>query len=1052
MARSRLRGRALRELSSTALVATLIISSVSTPPANASVSAGELVIPGSAWAPPDAVNRAPVGGPPPQGAPRQEVNPQAQRHDAEVARDWCGNSDYGTKRDYPLERFPISDRSELLVNTANGNVVITARDLTIKGTGQDLSLSHVFNSTESFDRSAAFDEKWRLTTGADVHLDLSFSNGVVLRGPSGYCVMFDKNGDGSFRPAPGLDARLRRLDNGGYEVTWYNTNERWTFNAEGWLLSQADRNGNTNSLRYFGNGDLASITDSQGRVTTFRYDDGGRLTAIVDPTGTVAASYAYQDGRLASYTDRAGDRTTLEWDTGTGNLLALTDPSRGRYEFMSTEYGRITELATPGPNGPARTRFDYDSQDTYDVDKTIRTDANGHQTIYEYDRQGRQMKATDALGHSRSQTWTANSDIAVTTDGLNNSTTYRYDELNNLISTQLPTGATTSVGYTDAAHPHLPTTVTDPQGNRLSREYDDAGNLTKIHSDGLDVDLWVHTYHQPHGTLASRKNGNGHTTRFEYDERGNLTAEIPPAPMGATRYTYDSLSRLTSVTDGRGVRIDYAYDKLDRVVAISHDGRVLQTMDYDGIGNLTERAVPGVTTTFRWTKTAAASQPTRVERRDGTSTEVVTYGYDPVGNLTTLADGGGTTRYTYDKAYRLTALADPFGQTTTFAYDDTDRRTRTTFPGAGTQHNGYDNSGRRTSLRVTNTAGTELFAATYSYTRGDGSDSDQIQSTTIAGVTTNYTYDSLRRVTRAGSVTFGYDNANNMTNRAGTTFTINPANQFTQVGDQVNEFDGAGNLVGSQNPISSFTYSATNQMLEGYLNGTRIFDATYDTVDQTQRRRITETHNGVTTQHVFQQTALGLTQVIDNGYRTSYTRDPDGTLITEKAADGTRYNLITDHQGSVLALLDSGGNLAATYRYDTYGAVHTNGSAAEDNHLRWLGQYQLRGGLHLLGHRYYNPSFGRFTQPDPTKQEPNPYTYANNDPINNSDPTGAAVNSCLQSNLGAISVAGGSMISMVTFVTAVTTVSTLGVGLAIGGFGVAIVGAVANTPPQEACG
>ncbi|MFI2636551.1 RHS repeat-associated core domain-containing protein [Streptomyces collinus] len=41
-----------------------------------------------------------------------------------------------------------------------------------------------------------------------------------------------------------------------------------------------------------------------------------------------------------------------------------------------------------------------------------------------------------------------------------------------------------------------------------------------------------------------------------------------------------------------------------------------------------------------------------------------------------------------------------------------------------------------------------------------------------------------------------------------------------------------------------------------------------------------------------------------------------------------------------------------------------------------------------MGHRYYDPSLGRFTQPGPSGQEKNPYLYAAGDPINNSDPTG----------------------------------------------------------------
>ena len=41
-----------------------------------------------------------------------------------------------------------------------------------------------------------------------------------------------------------------------------------------------------------------------------------------------------------------------------------------------------------------------------------------------------------------------------------------------------------------------------------------------------------------------------------------------------------------------------------------------------------------------------------------------------------------------------------------------------------------------------------------------------------------------------------------------------------------------------------------------------------------------------------------------------------------------------------------------------------------------------------LGARYYNPTTGRFTQPDPSGQETNTFTYAGDDPINNVDPSG----------------------------------------------------------------
>jgi uncharacterized protein RhaS with RHS repeats len=40
-----------------------------------------------------------------------------------------------------------------------------------------------------------------------------------------------------------------------------------------------------------------------------------------------------------------------------------------------------------------------------------------------------------------------------------------------------------------------------------------------------------------------------------------------------------------------------------------------------------------------------------------------------------------------------------------------------------------------------------------------------------------------------------------------------------------------------------------------------------------------------------------------------------------------------------------------------------------------------------MGHRYYDPALGRFTQPDPSGQEKNTYLTAGGDLVNNSDPT-----------------------------------------------------------------
>ncbi|MFF7046571.1 RHS repeat-associated core domain-containing protein [Streptomyces massasporeus] len=103
---------------------------------------------------------------------------------------------------------------------------------------------------------------------------------------------------------------------------------------------------------------------------------------------------------------------------------------------------------------------------------------------------------------------------------------------------------------------------------------------------------------------------------------------------------------------------------------------------------------------------------------------------------------------------------------------------------------------------------------------------------------------------------------------------------------------------------------------------------------------------------------------------------------------GKSYYYLTDATGNVLGLVDDAGKRTHTYAYGPTGLPCGTTTEAVPQPFRYAGAYVDPTGLYKMGHRYYDPSLGRFTQPDPSGQETDPYLYAAGDPINNSDPTG----------------------------------------------------------------
>ncbi|WP_238581045.1 RHS repeat-associated core domain-containing protein [Streptomonospora alba] len=1029
-----MRSRPFTAVGAAATTLVLGASLLAAPPAladeNSPHSPAERTVPApDTWSPSKA-DQKPAGGKPPEQAWRP-----ADADDQEQQRSpgWScstGGENLGIHSWYPMERHQISDRLDLDINVESGNAVLRHRDLTIRGTGLDLNFNSVYNSRD-------LTTKWKQSYGRDIGLMIE-SDRIAFHGPTGSCDTFHSDGDGGWETPSGVNAELVELANGTFTLTYTKgrfQDEVWYFNSSGWATARSDRNGNKIDLRYTTGGNLASATDTQGRTTRVEWDEENiRPTRLIDPTGETAAAYEYSGDshQPSTLVDRAGQE--IDFGYTDGYLTSITDATGATWQLSYDTQGRVTSLTAPTEDGGATTEFDHGDGET-----TV-TDPNGGESVFEFDDQGRQTTATDQVDNSRSQEWTANSDVATTTDALDASVTYDYDNANNLIGTELPTGAETSIGYADSANPTKPTSVTSPDGDEHTITYDQAGNPLRYRSTDEDITVASLSYNG-NGTVASVTDGNLNRTTYDYDAAGNMVKLEEPGPIGAMTYTYDALSRVTSVTDGNGVKLEYGYDKLDRVVSISRDGELIQSTTYDGNGRTTATHTDQASLSYTYD---GRGDLLKTVRSDADGEEKTTYAYDAAGNLTEMTELGATTTYTYDAAFRLDELTDPTGATTAFDYDENNRRTGIEHPDGATQSKDYDESGRLTSLEATNAAGEIVTKASYSYDN-DGSDSGQLQSTTVDGETEDYTYDGMDRLTSDGETDYTYDDAGNLLSAGGDEFTYNNADQATQArGDEL-AHDKAGNLV--EKAGAQLQYSPTNQWTKtDTAQGDLQTSISYDTANSTQVRGITDIKGDTRIDRQVVNTALGISDIASDGERTRYVRDPNGTLISMiDGADDTRYHYTTDHQSSVLSVTQAGSEAdapAVDYDYTPYGQTTTNAAGDADtraaglNPFTYTGAYQFQNGTLHLGHRFFSPGINQFTQPDPSRQERNNYTYAGCDPINNTDPTGlmsAQAGGRLGASVGSMAMAAGFAAAGACAVTAPACLAGMAVGGAAAG-------------------
>ncbi len=611
------------------------------------------------------------------------------------------------------------------------------------------------------------------------------------------------------------------------------------------------------------------------------------------------------------------------------------------------------------------TRVDGERSDVADV------------TTYCTDKHDRVVATFDAKGHKTRSDYTSNSNVtALNESGVAAGPAYGFawSGDHNLTKVSQPTGGQAFMDYADASNPHFPTAVRDFSAGSATApptwayDYDYNGDGTPQRIDPAPTGTALDTDTTAGCGTASQAND----TLYSYNTAGELTTIDPPGPHRTQTFTYDALSRIATIRDGRGVLTSFAYDALDRITRIDYeftststtlssqsltlalippddepvsDSPSTQTTwitySCDPNGNLTARSDSSGNTTFQYD---ALNRMTK-EAPESPSA-VTTYAYDPASNVTsiTASDEPAPVTYAYDKTNLVSSIVDQAGRSTTFGYNNRGLRTDTTYPNGVVMKAAWDDSRRmRCTYAYTGTApttGTDncptpstalLTFFRYDYTdtvAGVQTDTNRREAVTSwDGSDTRYDYDPISRLTQAsttntaGAVTrehgYTYDKVGNLTQEALTGTAVADETR-TQAYNAANELcwsatgSHAPDCASAPSGATSYGYDAAGN-LESASSG---LSADYSLRNHT----IAITPPGSTTAIDMEYTdATQDRRILAGDTRMAYNQLG---LSSQGPTNGSQASwFVRDPNGTLVAMLNSNNNGDLYYLLDAQGSI-----------------------------------------------------------------------------------------------------------------------------------
>ena len=835
------------------------------------------------------------------------------------------------------------------VSDAKGNVTTNTCDangnlLTITDPSGVVTNQFAYNSSGNVIRMTTLGGTWDFTYN-------TFGNVTTLEGPGNSEVTFTYNNNGNMLTR----TAVRTTESGSVNET-----STFTYDANGNVLTSTDPLGSVTTFTYNANGKALTKTDALGNVTSFEYDTLGNLFRITYPDGTNELFGYDRENRLTGQTDRAG-RSILY------------------------EYNNHDKLArTIYPDGS-------DAVNTYDVAGRLVgvTDNLGNTFTYDYDAAKHLTKVTCPLGFETTFAYNEIGSRVSATNALGNITQFTYDEsawnLPRLTGVTFANGSSTSRTYNISGRIG---SKTNESGSTTTFEYNRVGNLIKV-TDALG-NVTTYSYDEA-GNRITETDANGNTTIFEYDANRNITKRILPLGMSETML-YDAVGKLISHTDFNGDVTTFAYDSMNRMILKALPGGKTITWTYIPTGKVDKITDSRGLTEYTYD---VRDRVIRIDFPDGS---FLAYTYDAAGNRTSVQTPSGTTTYEYNAVNLLATVTDPNGGITTHTYNGVGNLVTITYPNGTETHYTYDSRHRPVSVAHTRSDGNPVLAQ-YDYILDPAG--NRTKMTDSFGRLVDYTHDALNRLTKEDDssatipVTYTYDTVGNRLTMGPVNFTYDNNNRMLSAGTYAFTYDDNGNLLTKVNgsDTTDYFYDAQNRLIKHTTPDGVSSLFTYDAFGN----RLSKNFDGAVTNYLVDpHDNSGHSQVLEE-------KDGSGTLLASyvygrdliRGTNGSvDHYYHHDALGSTRMLTNASGAVSDTYNYDAFGNITGSTGTTPNNYLFTGEQFDPALDLYYLRARYMNPDIGRFITSDVFPgiiSDPltlHKYIYANNNPVNMTDPSG----------------------------------------------------------------